>query len=218
MKCKFVYMRDMTSNLAELVKAGETIAMATDGSSDQGVGACAIATAQRVFAVGDSREDQTPFKYEMFAILVLLRALMPILIPRTCKIFILTDCQAVLSAIHQPGNCCLPTWAQEAASRSAGFHLIFQWVPSQGKQQEWRPCAPLDASYCRFLNDKADEAANRCRKDRACGSQRQQWFAQRDRAAKWESDVIHIAAASAKMLQHHVASSLQRREAVSPFC
>ena len=181
-------------------------------SSDQGVGACAIATAQRVFAVGDSREDQTPFKYEMFAILVLLRALMPILIPKTCKIFILTDCQAALSAI--PRLCCLPTWAQEAASlceqlRSTGCHLLFQWVPSHGKQPEWRPCTPLDASHCRFLNDKADKAANRCRKVRACGSQRQQWFAQRDRAAKWESDVIHIAAASAKMLQHHVANSHQ---------
>ena len=119
----------LSHHLAALVKAGETITVATDGSSDQGVGACAIATTHSAFVVGDGREDQTPFKYELLAILVLLRALMQILIPRTCKIFILSDCQAALSAIQQPWNCCLPTWAQEAASRceqlrSTGCHSL----------------------------------------------------------------------------------------------
>ena len=211
----------LSQRLAALAKAGGTIAVATDGSSDQGVGACAIATIHEAFVVGDGREDQTPFKYELLAILVLLRALMTILIPKTCKIFVLSDCQAALSAIQQPWNCCLPSWAHETASRceqlrSAGCQLLFQWVPSHGKQPGWRPCCPLDANQCRFLNDKADEAANRCRKERACGSQRQQWFVLRERAAKWESDVIHIAAASAKMLQHHIANSRQRRDDASP--
>ena len=130
---------------------------------------------------------------------------MQILIPKTCKIFVLSDCQAALLAIQQPWNCSLPTWAQEAAMlchqiRSTGCLLAFQWVPSHGKQPAWLPSPPLEAVHCHFLNEKADHAANQCRKRRASESLRQLWFEQREIAAKWKSDVIHHAAAAAAKL------------------
>ena len=215
------FLNALSQHLDKLASSGEDIIVATDGSSDKGVGACAVACNREVFAMGDGREDQTPFKYEMLAILVLLRAICQISIPETCKIFILSDCQAALLAIQHPWNCSLPAWAHEAASRCrqlrcAGSHLSFQWVPSHGKQPAWAPDIPLEATYCRFLNGKADEAANQCRRTRTSGSQHHMWYEQRDIAAQWESDVIHIAAASAKLLQQHIAGSVQRRDVSLP--
>ena len=207
-------VEELALHLKGMVETSQVVIVATDGSTHQGVGACAVVTPTAEFAFGDSREDQSAFKFELFALLTLLRSLSQIPLPISCQIYILSDCEAALQAILEPQSCCLPSWALEAAQlcqqiRATGVRLQFQWVPSHNKKREWAPAAPLDAVQCRFLNEKADAAANSCRCRRAARSRRERWFEQRAIAAQWESDVIHIAAAASQLLQRHVALAAQ---------
>ena len=160
----------LVQHLEALLRQDAEVVVATDGSSDEDVGAMAIVTASADFACGDSAEDQSPFKFELLALFTLFRAL--VRVQGSGRVRVLTDCQAAQQAVANPEACCLGVSAREAADlfrllQSSRLSVSLHWVPSHNKQQSWVPSSGLLAGECRALNDKADSAANACRVCRA---------------------------------------------------
>ena len=200
----------LVQHLEALLRQDAEVVVATDGSSDEDVGAMAIVTTYADFACGDSAEDQSPFKFELLALLTLFRAL--VRVQASGRVRVLTDCQAAQQAVANPEACCLGVSAREAADlfrllQSSRLSVSLHWVPSHNKQQSWVPPSGLLAGECRALNDKADSAANACRVCRAADSNRVAWHRDKRRAMKWECDVIFAAAQGSELLQEHVVNS-----------
>ena len=200
----------LAQHLEALLERDAEIVVATDGSSDEDVGAMAIVTDSAEFACGDAAEDQSPFKFELLALLTLFRALARV--KGRGRVRVLTDCQAAQQAVSNPDTCCLGVSAKEAANLFRGLQsgrllVSLHWVPSHHKQQSWVPPDGLLSGVCRALNDRADAAANACRARRAAGSRRETWHRDKQRALKWECDVIRAAAHASTLLQEHVAES-----------
>ena len=68
-------IRKLQGHLADGLAASAELACATDGSSSDDVGACAVVSENFAVTASDDREDQTPFKYEMLALWLLFAAL-----------------------------------------------------------------------------------------------------------------------------------------------
>ena len=150
----------LVQHLEALLHQDAEVVVATDGSSDEDVGAMAIVTASADFACGDSAEDQSPFKFELLALLTLFRAL--VRVQGSGRVRVLTDCQAAQQAVANPEAGCLGVSAREAADlfrllQSSRLSVSLHWVPSHNKQQSWVPPSGLLAGECRALNDKASE-------------------------------------------------------------
>ncbi|OLQ11590.1 hypothetical protein AK812_SmicGene4476 [Symbiodinium microadriaticum] len=158
------------------------IDMATDGSSQSGVGAYAIVCEipEVTISAADDAEDQAAFRMELLAVCEALVALATTDTPsRTLRLLI--DCDAVGKAIRRPATCKLRTLTESArrqaghVARGRGTSWRIIWVPSRGKQREWAPEAPLTSDFCRRLSQSADDAANQLRRRRLAGSEKATW-------------------------------------------
>ena len=207
-------IRKLQGHLADGLAASAELACATDGSSSDDVGACAVVSENFAVAASDDREDQTPFKYEMLALWLLFAALSRVSpLGELGRLYVLVDCQAALQALQRPSDCCLNALAvdivrMQSDVRRHGLRVTLHWVPSHGKHVTW--CSPnrLSVGLCRDLNDKADREANRCRSRRAQGSARARWHQERLAALQWETKVICAAAEASSLLQQHVAATM----------
>ena len=178
--------------------------VATDGSAlDEVAGASVVLLTGgrlRTYGFSDNNEDQSSFRAELLA----LRA-----ITASCRecvaqgrgpladLYILCDCQAAVLAVQSPDACALPALAREIAdnlsvSGQAGFHVYIRWCPAHDRCPGWAPEFPLDASTCRFLNDRADEKAKQIMRARHQASARAQWHTQQRLANEWSAAAIQL--------------------------
>ncbi|OLP73636.1 hypothetical protein AK812_SmicGene47068, partial [Symbiodinium microadriaticum] len=150
----------------------QDLLIATDGSSEQGVGAFAAAclSPRLDMAGADAGEDQSPFRMELLGILGVLEALAETNHPPR-RVTLLVDCEAAIKSICCPAGCGhygLASKAQLAGAkaRRRGIAWTFVWTPSHGKKPRWSPLPPLQAGTCRMLNQAADAFANQLRRTR----------------------------------------------------
>ena len=166
--CGAVEGKPLGTLLQEAVKASpRQLVLATDGSSQDEVGAYAIVSdsPKFVYVGDDDSEDQSPFRMELLALVVLLTAVAALERPPD-RLLILVDCESAIQAMGSPGTCNLRILAHKAFAavrtlrlRGTTVHPI--WVPSHGKQPRWKPSLQLDPVFCRYLNEQADSAARR---------------------------------------------------------
>ncbi|CAE7304679.1 unnamed protein product, partial [Symbiodinium microadriaticum] len=178
-----------------LTQDTDNLLVATDGSHQHGVGACAVATesAHGTFSAGDDAEDQSPFRFEMVALNALLQALPHGQLYHKSTVTILVDCQSALDSVQCPD-----------ALRRDYKAVRLVWVPSHDKRLDWQPPFGLDDRRCRDLNNKADRAANQRRDSRARAASRVAWHRRLDEAERWEVAAISAAAASSALLYEHL--------------
>ena len=212
-------IRRMRAHFGAKLAEGLPITCATDGSSRDDVGACAVVTDDKVFSTGDASEDQSPFRFELLALWLLFSALEGI--KQEGTIHILCDCQAAIQALRHPTDCCLPALARQTALlqeslRHSTLKVFLHWIPSHGKHATWESPNDCSAVFCRALNDKADSEANRCRDRVARNSHRARWHQDRHRAQQWELQAICAAAEGSLLLQKHVASSVSASNRLEP--
>ena len=103
-----------------LTQDTDNLLVATDGSHQHGVGACAVATesAHGTFSAGDDAEDQSPFRFEMVALNALLQALPHGQLYHKSTVTILVDCQSALDSVQCPDVPWIRSSARTAASLS----------------------------------------------------------------------------------------------------
>ena len=195
-----------------------TVFIATDGSSKHDVGAMGFAlnSSQATLAVGDDREDQSPFRMELLAVWMLLRTLRTEVEgdsspqPLPCKqLWIVVDCESVLLAIQGSKGfdyrLLLERVRQDCiALRCRGIRVCFVWVPSHDKRPSWKPPHGLDGDTLRALNRAADAAAGACMERRLRNSAREHWALQRQQAVDWEVQALHVVAQTASAYQGHL--------------
>ena len=181
--------------------------VATDGSSKQDIGAAAIVGANFAHAAGDASEDQSAFhcRYELMAVLWLLRAAWLLAPDLSGCLQVLCDCQAVHAVLAAPHRAELTAAAEEAACllrqlRRRGLQVQLHWVPSHDSHLQWHP--PEGA-----LNAKADVAANGCRSGRSRGAARVRWHEDLAVAVEWEKNVILATARASRMLEAHIQAA-----------
>ena len=184
----------------------DDLLLATDGSSENGIGAFAVACERpRLDLAGaDSGEDQTPFRMELLGILSVLEALKLTAYPPR-HVTILVDCESAMKAVCCPGSskyCALAAKAKQAgdAARQRGTTWQLVWVPSHGKPS-WTPKSPLQAAACRSLNQAADDAANRLRRDRSVQAARVTWHQQLRQVEKQEMAAVLLSARTSSNLE-----------------
>ncbi|CAE7376592.1 unnamed protein product [Symbiodinium sp. KB8] len=167
------------------------IDMATDGSSQSGVGAHAIVCEipEVTISAADDAEDQAAFRMELQAVCEVLVALATTAPPRTLRL--LVDCDAVGKAIRR--RTCGPR----------AWHVL----ADHRKQREWAPEAPLTSDFCRRLNQSADDAANQLRRRRLAGSERAAWADALQTATSEECDAVLFAASAARRLEAHLCTA-----------
>ena len=194
-----------------LTQDTDNLLVATDGSHQHGVGACAVATesAPGTFSAGDDAEDQSPFRFEMVALNALLQALPRGQLYHKSTVTILVDCQSALDSVQCPDNSKLKCLAEQSASLLQALRRDYEavrlvWVPSHDKRLDWQPPFGLDDRRCRDLNNKADRAANQRRDSRAQAASRVAWHRRLDEAERWEVAAISAAAASSALLYEHL--------------
>ena len=100
-----------------LAQDADNLLVATDGSHQNGVGACAVVTESPsgTFSAGDNAEDQSPFRFEMVALHALLQALPRGQPYRNSTVTILVDCQSALDSIQHPDTSKLKYLAEQAS-------------------------------------------------------------------------------------------------------
>ena len=189
--------------------------LATDGSSEHGIGAFAVAceSPRLELAGADSGEDQTPFRMELLGILNVLEALKLTDYPHQ-HATILVDCESAMKAVCCPGSCKYSALAAKAkqagdAARQRGITWQMVWVPSHGKKPSWTPKSPLQAAVCRSLNQAADDAANRLRRDRSVQAARVAWHQQLRQAEKQEMAAVLLSAKTSSTLEAFLCTASQ---------
>ncbi|CAE7228019.1 Ptchd3 [Symbiodinium sp. CCMP2592] len=175
---------------------------ATDGSARDGVaGYSVVFPGGRGGGMGDGSEDQSSFRAELKALLVLFRAVLLAsdngLPPRV--LWVVVDCKAALDSLANPVTSCLPLLASAAANhlkslQRRGWQVRPFWCPSHGKRREWQAPFPLRADLCRLLNEAADGEAKRAMERRRTGSLRSRWQAEAEQVCQWEEKAILAAA------------------------
>ena len=135
------------------------VLIATDGSSKHQVGAAAAVHGTAAFAATDDCEDQMPFTCELKALRLVSSAFLQLTVPTNRCLCVLTDCQGALKALNNPLQCQLPLLAAEvsrnlASARARGYRISLAWIPSHGKQSNWKPPVnwQFSAEDCRALN------------------------------------------------------------------
>ena len=194
----------------------QNLLIATDGSSEQGIGAfAAVCQNPRLNMAGaDASEDQTPFRMELLAVLGVLEALALTEHPPR-QVTILVDCEAAIKAVCCPetsGHCLLAAKAQQAgaAARRRGISWRLVWTPSHGKKPGWAPPLPLHAGPCRLLNQAADDCANQLRRTRLQGSEREAWHLALAHASAVERDSVRLSAHTSTCLEAHLCTASEQ--------
>ena len=187
--------------------------LATDGSSENGIGAFAVACQHPCMAMAgaDSSEDQTPFRMELLGILGVLDALAHTDHPPR-HVTILVDCESAMKAICCPEASQYSTLAAKAQragamARSRGTSWTMTWVPSHGKKPNWAPVPPLQAASCRLLNQTADDCANAHRRGRLPGSDRSTWHQELLRASLQEKAALQLSARTSTVLEAFICTA-----------
>ena len=185
----------------------QDLLIATDGSSEQGVGAFAAAclSPRLDMAGADAGEDQSPFRMELLGILGVLEALAETNHPPR-RVTLLVDCEAAIKSICCPAGCGhygLASKAQLAGAkaRQRGIAWTFVWTPSHGKKPRWSPLPPLQAGICRMLNQAADAFANQLRRTRLRDSRRATWHNALAQASALEQQAVRLSAFTSKTLE-----------------
>ncbi|CAE7685833.1 unnamed protein product [Symbiodinium sp. CCMP2592] len=208
-------MDDFYEEIGDYVTAGlrdqSSLWLATDGSSKDDVGAAAIVGSAFELATGDSLEDQCAFRYELMALLWLLRGLWRHCAACSGTLHVLCDCQAAIAVLDRPAGSDYEVMAAEAASllqrlRGRGLEFRLHWIPSHDKKPQWVPPDGIQGPRARALNAKADAAANACRNRRSNGSARVAWHRALRQATDWETSTILAVAKVSAMLSEHIQS------------
>ena len=191
---------------------------ATDGSARDGVAAYSVVfPGGRGGGSGDASEDQSPFRAELKALLILFQAMLRAqdqgIEPRV--LWVVVDCQSALDALTTPGASCLPLLAAEAAAglralKLSGWQVHTFWCPSHGKKPEWTAPGPLQHHLCRLLNEEADAQARRAMERRRAGSLRVRWKQLAAEAEEWEKRAIYASAKASDIYGAHFIE-LRRR-------
>ena len=197
---------------------GRWMIAATDGSARDGVAAYSVVfPGGRGGGSGDASEDQSPFRAELKALMILFQAILRAqdqgLEPRV--LWVVVDCQSALDALAAPGASCLPLLATKAAEglralRRSGWQVCTVWCPSHGKKPEWRAQGPLQHQLCRLLNEEADAQARRTMEKRRSGSLRVRWKQLAVEAEDWEKRAICVSAKASDIYGAHF-TELRRR-------
>ena len=141
---------------------------------------------------------QSAFKSEVYALTLLLRAVLRITPPRDpTHCVVAVDCQAALALANGGGND-LQAFALEMSDciQRLHPHWRFQlcWVPSHGKQSSRFVAPPIcNPEQLRALNARADEAAKRAVQRRCAISARPAWVRESELALQWEPRVLAAA-------------------------
>ena len=210
------FLEELTEELLPLLTHSKLF-VATDGSSKQDVGAIgyALHTTGITLAVGDCLEDQSPFRMELKAVHLLLRAMCDAVRQSSTQsvnchqLWIVIDCEAVIRAVQGcQGFDYLLLLEQVRHSRRVlgelGIKADFVWTPSHGKKPLWAPPAGLDGAHLRALNEAADAAAGRCMERRRHLSARAQWHRERQQAVEWEVQALRTVAKVASAYQGYL--------------
>ena len=212
--------RSLSSMLQQAIaESPDAITLATDGSSRFDIGSYAIVSEKPPFcyADADEQEDQSPFRMELLALVMLFETLVKCdTLPRLATVFV--DCESALKALAAPGRCGIPLLAQRASDAIKGIRqqnicVSMHWVPSHGKRPGW--CAPAGyaADECRRLNDKADDAARRHCEQRCRGADRQVWAGQLVAAKAREVQVVRFSSLAGTRLEMHLQCTAPANDA-----
>ena len=160
-----------------------------------------------------------PFTCELKALRLVSSAFLQLTVPTNRCLCVLTDCQGALKALNNPLQCQLPLLAAEvsrnlASARARGYRISLAWIPSHGKQSNWKPPVnwQFSAEECRALNDRADREAEAAREAHADRCRRTQWWSEWHAAKAWEEKAILTSAAAAGALEAHYRRTMQTRD------
>ena len=199
-----IWPEDIHSSLCAALRRADDgsglLGVATDGSSEHGVAAFAVIVPAAEFElpVPLPGQDQTPYRAEFEAVLLVCKCLIEVLrggaLVTVRKIVIVLDCLSVVIAAS--GHCqASPLLAQRFANmlreirHSCEFDLAF--VPSHGKQSN--ACVPhpqIGEAVMRAWNHRADAVAGCALRARLQGSRRSSWWRSRQRVADWEVQAL----------------------------
>ncbi|CAE7362760.1 gcs-1 [Symbiodinium sp. CCMP2592] len=202
---------ELVAEVAEDLCLGEsTLIAATDGSSKHSVGAAAFTLpGQRVkVASGLPGEDQSPYKAELHALLLLFRVFCAVPSEQRTAVKVLhvfSDCQSALTAIRT-GKGALPLLVRDVAMLCAdiarsGVEVQLHWVPSHGKPApSWVPWPGAHPDLQRQWNAEVDAlAAAECHR-RLHGSQREAFARHLEEIQNWERRVLRASAEASRRL------------------
>lgn len=191
-----------------------TLHVATDGSSADAIAAsaCFVAETDSTAAWGVPGQDQSPFRAEADAILLVLQASLHVLRTSSaarCKsLWIVSDCEAAISVASTGHGACYLLARRLHAALVALRQLIqvkFCWVPSHGKaSNKFAGNGIATLWQLRLWNQKADEAAAAAQRARALGSARAAWFVTVKEAKEWEIKAVGALIATAKTYHDYV--------------
>ena len=154
------------------------------------------------FAGGVTGEDQSPYKAELSALALLLRAARRLHLQGT--LWVVVDCKSLLDAIAGRGalrSLVLEVSSSVAVLASSGLRVRLEWIPSHGKPlpRHWSALSGASAARLRHLNARADRAAQRHVGRRCQTSARRRCFLAREAAQRWEETVLQAAASTAAL-------------------
>lgn len=199
------FIEDLAAGIQRALQTSEDILVATDGSEVLSVAASSIVVSGEAHAIGVSGEDQTSYKSEAWALVLLFKALLHC--SATGRVTVASDCTSALALLRGRGQLrALAHFfgAADAQLRARGLLVTPWWIPSHGKRlpRDWLPPG-WSALQLRAANDIADRAARALASARLAGSQREWCALQRREAARWESQAIAMAVAIAKHFDLH---------------
>ena len=162
----------------------QLVHVATDGSSKHNVGAWSIVIQGTThgFAGPLACEDQSSFRCEVEAFLVLLAAILACVGKPGCPetFVVLSDCQEAIRVV-EGASCLSPLLAKRAhelliEAKLGGVDIQIFWVPAHGRVvSSWIPPPTLSDFECRQLNELADCAAKQVMHDQLRGAPRDIW-------------------------------------------
>ena len=89
---------------------------------------------------------------------------------------------------------CADWWKTQQEARRLRRDIVFEWVPSHGKQPFWSPrYADLHPLAARAVNQAADEAAGECNAEQMHHSGFLDWKREEDEAAEWSRKALELA-------------------------
>ena len=186
--------------LSSLAEENPFVSVATDGSSNDGVGAWCV------FLPGIHSEDQSPFRAEVSALLHVLQAISVLCRhgrPRPRHVLFVSDCLSAIQLVETGTGSARPLGRTCAALRhqcaNCHIQLQFQWVPAHGRVvPEWAPTCGVPEFTLRAWNAAADREAKSRMRSLLIGSARAAWARDRKSALAWETAVITAVACIAE--------------------
>ena len=169
-------------------------------------------TTGTTLAVGDSLEDQSPFRNGTQSSAPVAKGHV-----RRGSSICDSECQLPPAVDRHRLRGCDPavqgaralttsfSWSKCVHSRRVlcelGIRADFVWTPSHGKKPLWAPWMGLNL---RALNEAADAAAGRCMERRRLLSDRAQWHRARQQAVEWEVQALRTVAKVASAYQGYL--------------